>query len=607
MTSRIPTKGKWAQPNKGEIFGNIYRSQNIDLKTNPGKMRVSPRLVVNTKDNDNGISNMGVPCAFLVHSPSSTPFYYAACGIGDDTGSGKILVSASNSLSSAFANDALANTPTTISATRSDMVEWAGGNYGSRTDPSLLVSTVSPSAQIYSLRGAWDGSWFSSTVGGSMSTVTLINMCPAFNGNLYLTNGYGITYVPPSASAGTNPVAVNSGVGTIDFNYRYFPIWIRSTSTQLWIGLMTNVTNNGTRGYVAAWDTTGTAPQAIYDIQAPCALSCTILDDVPHIIDAYGRLKKFTGTGFTEVARLPVANQNIEMPGIYNPSTNSRWIHHRGMDIVDGKINISVNNFVSSGVYVEDMPSGIWEYDPSIGLYHKSSPCATTGDWGQQSLLTAGALFGSKRSTGTYLAGFAYYTDSGSTSRNGIFHDDLTTTTNRRGILTIPWIDSSQVADTFQKTIYRFRNLVSGSKIIGKFRTDKSATLPFVAAITWTHDNSFISTDSNWQYASVGDEVEVVQGVGASTTGHITQINSSGGTYTVIVDDSSMNIPSGSALVKVNNYRKMGEITQLNSSSQILAIIRNDNSVQIKTELRDEGGMELNDLTITSKTQQEAN
>lgn len=612
MTYRIPRNGALSQPNTGEISGNIYRSQNLDLKTSPGKIKVSPRLVVNTKDNDSGISGMGVPQAFVNHVKSSTHQFYAACGIGDENqdGSGKILVSATDSPTALFSNDASTGSPTNVSAAFSDMVEWTDAkNDGSTLGPSIFVSTFSSStSQIKKLfNSVWNTTWFTGTAGGSfVSNGGVKNLCVGFNRNLYITDDDKVIYVPFSTT-GVAAAAVTSGVGTLNFYGAYRAIWHRSTSTNLFVSLMTYDAGTGSKGYIAVWDTTGTAPQKIIDIAAPCALSGTVIDDIFYIIDAYGRWKKYTGTNFLEVARLPVANQNIEMPGIYNDHTNSRWIHHRGVDNVDGKANISVNNFVSTGVYVEDMPSGVWEYDPNrpeLGLYHKESPCADTNDYGQQAIKSAGAIYGTKRSNATFLAGYGYYTDDATTSRNGIFYDDIATNNNKHGLLTTPWLESENIEDVWQKAFYRNTPLPAGDLIIGKARTEKKANLPFVASITWTAANTFTSTDTNFQYASVLDEVEIIMGKGASTTAHILSIPPAvGPTYTVTLEDA-IGFTIGTAKAKVNNYRKLGVISAQNSSSQDLPIQQNGARVQVKTEFRVNGNFELDDLTIINQKHQ---
>lgn len=591
MEIRIPSQGKFSQPNKGEIFGNVFRTTNIDFKTNPGILRLSPRLTVNTKDNDSGISGMGIPMAFITFTENSTAQYWCACGIGTGSGTsgtGKMFFSSTATPNAVFANDVTASTPTNIHADFSDMVLWRRNLYvGTYTSPA--------SQNIARLTSSWTTNYFTGTASGSFATQgSPKNMCVGFNGNLYICDDYKVIYVD------TSDVAHTSGTGTIDASGLYRPIWIRSSSNRLWIGLMTMDASSGSQGYIAEWDGIGTAFNRIYKIDAPCPLSCAIKDDVPYVIDAFGRLLKYNSAGFSEIARLPVANLNIEMPGIYNDLTNMRWVHQRGMDLVDGKINILVNNFVSTGVYVKEMPSGIWEYNEDIGLIHKGAPCTASTDWGQQAIATSGALYGTKKSTGTLLAGLSYYTDDVTTQRCGIFYDDISVNTNKRGIIEHPFVLSSSVTDTFQSLTYRFRPITLGDKIKSKFRTMKSARLPFIASITWTSTSTFTSTDANFQYVAADNEVEIVMGAGASSTARISSISGTS-TYTVTIDDPIGPV-SGTGKAMITNYKEtlatdFSDTTVSNFTTSIGDV---ETKIQLKTEFRGTGDFEIDDLTVES-------
>ena len=613
MTYQIPKEGKFSQPNNGDIFGNLFNTLNIDLRTNSGKLKVSPRLKVITKDDDTSISNMGLPVAFA--SVNALTFAVTGIGTQGQAGTGKVLMNSGIDFST-FTNLTglyATNEPTTINLSKSDAVVWNGNLYVS------LVGGLGPAnniAKLLSSGPAWTLTWYTTTAGGSFQTndIASANMFVGFNGNLYILDNDWISYVAGTGASAGNAVRPNSGTnnttqGTLSFNGQFYPIWGMSNSDSLWVAVMTwqNAITTSGKGFIVKWDGTGTGSTVkYYDIDASCALAGTIYRDTPYIIDAYGILKKYNGTGFVEVARLPVANMNVIMPNSTNVIRNDRWIHPRGMKVVNSKINISLNNFVSTGVYVNDMPSGVWEFDPEQpeqGIYHKSSPCIDSNDYGQQLLKNVGALSSLKTSAGNYFAGFSYYTDSGSTSKYGIFYDYVLGTTNKVGSFVTTWLDASSINANFQKIFYRFRQFVLGTKIVGKYRVDKSVNLPVVISITWTSSTTFTSTDNDMVYASVLDEVEVVQGKGGSRSAHITAISVPAGTYTVTLDDT-IGYTSGTAKVRINNYRKMGDITQLNCSSQFLSANKTDTNIQIKSEIRDEGYFELDDITIKEKPKQ---
>lgn len=594
---KLPQKSVWTQYNSGDILGDLFRSTNIDTKTNLGRLRASPRLTMAIKSDDTDITGMGLPVGFCTHDISTTKQYFAACGIGSGLstgGTGRILRSDDTDFDSDWDNDGTANSPTDVHLDFSDMINWRD---------SLVVTTftVVADSHIKRLTGSWDTT-YDTTVGYTFNTNGgFKNLCEGFNGNLYITDDDHVSYISAAGSAVQPPTT-----GTLDFNGQYRAIWIRSSSNRLWIGLMSYDANVGSKGFVAEWDATGTAANQIYDIDAPCALSCTILNDIPYIVDAYGRLKRFNGAGFIEVARLPAANYNIEMPGIYNDSINTRWIHHRGMEVVGGKINILVNNLVSTGVYIHEMPSGIWEYDMATNsLYHKLSPCTASTDFGQQQIKTAGALFGTKRTEGNLIAGFEYYTDAATTNKFGIFYDDVQSNTNKHAIIETTFKQSNDFEDFWNDVKLAFRELPSGDLINVKYRVKKSTNFPALAQVTWTATNKFTSTDADFANVTAGNEIEVVMGKHATTTAHVSSISEAGGTYTITLDESVFS-NSGSAQVVITNYKKIGQISAQNIQTEFLGIpeVQSSPEIQIKLEFRVNGDFEFNKLAINNRKKQ---
>lgn len=612
MTSRIPQNGLFYQPNKGDIFGNIFSTRNIDLKTNPGRIRISPRLVAAVKDNDSGITGMGIPGAFAFFKNQ----YWAMCGIGAGatTGSGKILRSDDTEFTSDWDNDGGTGTPVVVHEDYSDMLMWNNGRTYStnKIGDALLVSTfdstTSQIKKLYTTDTTWVTDWFTNaaTVNGSFrNNGNPKNMWIGPNKNLYITDDDLVIYVPFNTGASaTEADAQLSSTGTVDTNGSYNVLWGMANSTDNWMAFMDYGGGKGAKGYMARWDGSGTAAQKIYKIDAPCALAGCILDDVPYIIDAFGRLKRYNATGFVEIARLPVANLNIEMPGIYNGSTNSRWIRPRGMSVVDGKINIVVNNFVSSGVYVNDMPSGVWELNmdnPSQPfLYHKNSPCADTNDYGQELISNAGAIFGTRRSTGSYLAGFGYYSDNAVTQRFGVFYDDVVSGTDKRGSITLPFIRAEQITDSFTGMAVSNSPLMAGEEIVGKFRTKKNSNFPFVADAVWTSTTTFTSTDVKFANVAEKDEIEVVMGKRSGTSAHVSSIVLVSSTYTITLEDT-IGSASGNCKVRVRNFKKSTFSAVDGNTSAVFPLGDIDTKLQPKLEIRGAGDIEVDDITLINK------
>lgn len=613
MTFRIPLGGKFSQLNKGDISGNLGGSLNLDLKSNPGRLKLSPRMKVLTKDNDAQITssaNFGVPIAFIgIDAGSATTATLAVTAIGafGANGTGKIFAntgidfSTFDDLAGGFAT----NEPTTINLDLSDAVLWSEAGTGEGIYVSIRTAGAHDIAKLDISGPTWDLDWYTAVAGGSFtSNPTLINMWVGFNGNLYVCDVDRVTNVQYS-----DGLADLTGVGTVDTANKYRVIWGMSNSNRNWICLMTwlgSTSTAGNEGYIAEWDGTGTAFNQLHKLEAPSAMAGIIYEDIPYVIDAYGILKKFNGSAFTEVARLPVANLNIDMPGTRSVFSNNRWIHPRGMAVIDGKINILVNNLVSTGVYVESMPSGIWEYDPrnpSLGLYHKHSPCADTTDWGQQAIAGVGALSPLKTSAGHFMAGVSYYTDDATTNRKAIFYDDVLTGTDKRGSFTTNFLDSENLKDTFQKVAYRTDLLASGDKIVSKYKTKKSTYFPFIASATWTSTTTFTSTDTDFANVTGGEEVEPVMGKSASTTAHVSSISYANPTYTVTLDEA-IGQSSGTFKVKMDNFKLITRFTKQDTEQDAVIPSGIDTKIQVKTEIRASDDFELQDLTIINEVGQ---
>jgi hypothetical protein len=102
-------------------------------------------------------------------------------------------------------------------------------------------------------------------------------------------------------------------------------------------------------------------------------------------ITSQGQLGIVNGTTFQELAGLPV---------YYEP--HSRWqgsgglqingkVFNRGMVTIGSNIYLNIEGDVDSG-FMPEMKSGIWVYDPTIGLYHRAS--ATSNEVVRDSALT---------------------------------------------------------------------------------------------------------------------------------------------------------------------------------------------------------------------------
>lgn len=103
---------------------------------------------------------------------------------------------------------------------------------------------------------------------------------------------------------------------------------------------------------------------------------------------------------------------------------------------------------------------------------------------------------------------------------------------------------SSGAKDGFGKMTIKFLPLGEDDRIIIKTRTKRNRNLPINSIAqgirttgVWSDTNTFTTT-LDLSNASVGDEVEIVAGVGAGWMAHITELSENSGTWTVSLDDT---------------------------------------------------------------------
>lgn len=577
MQVKIPENNrKFSQPNNGDLSGNIYSTFNIDLVTSPGKIKVSPSTLMATSSADN--SNLGLPGAFAYFRANiggnDASRYWALC----DT-----AVFQTINPSGSWAEDTEAGNPTT-SFDDSDMKTWDG---------VLVVSTASKI--VYRDNTSWND-----LVASGVSGPIILEV--GANKRLYFTDsGRYVRY--HTASSGGSTGARNAA-GTIDLGQEYEITWLRRSATRMWVGTMAKRKGEGV---VAEWDMSdnATEPNAIYHIGATGSWACAVVNDNPYVLTSDGLLKQWGKgpSGFSEVGRLPSYITKYMLDSATLTSQSGRPVHRNGMQVVDGKIRISINAKLDTNDdnSLENMASGVWEFDPQnpdLGIYHRYSPTlANDGsvDYGQSVIDGAGAIFEVKGDSCSMLSGFSVYTDNESTVKHAIFYDDIGGTTHKRGIITAPWIYSEGTRENWSKIITTFKKFDNDTDAIRlKYRQSKKNHLPFIASIAWIDDETITSDDTNFQYASVGDEVEVIVGSGAGTAAHIESIEGpdGNGSYIIALDEAVPVISAGNqSKARINNWKKIKTISSPPESvdEKDIPSTSATPAIQLRAELRGTG------------------
>jgi hypothetical protein len=566
------------QLNTSTVLGDFVGTFNCDLYTNKGKIRVAPRGMFNTTTDD-------IPVAIKPCLLSGGATWGISAGR-------YVYFNSSDNPSATFTQDATASSPTDGSPLYSDMETFNGYLYV--TGSGTFVNKFSGTA------------WTTVSAGTSSNPHLLC----VFNNRMYMsTTNYNVISWDINDSVATigsqNTISIKSANvfnSTITF--------LRVAQNRIFIGTMSNI---GGHGYVYVWD--GVSPTTFdkqIELKSNGALSCVVMNDIPYIMDARGFLMEYNGANFVEVARLPLYNKRL-LTGS-TAFNNGRWIHPNGMAVSWDKINILINNAVDLGIEPY-CPSGVWEYDPSVGLYHKTSSTNTSvatttiNDYGQVYVNGVGALVDASIYSGQSTYAGTLLWGCNTTFGTGVFTNDSTNTTQKWGYIVSPEMYSQNIESMWGMIYARYRKLLdSADEIIVKYRS--IIDIPTEQSITWINTSSFTAGSSvlSAGYA-IGDEVEIVEGYGGGKSAHITSISANG--LTIGLDDTFTGVATNTATARFTHWVKLGIITPTTTlkpqfSKFSFPINNNDTKIQIKVCMQFLGNDELEQIQIVEKPEVEA-
>lgn len=587
MQIQIPKNQIPKEVNYGEKFGDFWGCFNIDLTSNIGNIRISPRLRKTTSSDDNAL--MVNPIAFVRNLADTitldqTEKYFAVCNQ-------KIFKhEVTNLHSSAFVADALSNSPTTtLSKLYSDACNF---------NDNLIVTTLTTAMRLIS------NSWL--TIDGiTMTTGIPHPVCAGFTKELLIGNNYKV-------------ISVQSDFHTIDterliLSQEFEVNWIRSSNSAYWIGCRHKYGGEGT---VFMWDGYSEYVTGDYGVGAETTLSCVIKDEIPYVVNSKGILMAFNGGGFVEIDRFPIANDKIyrlndAIVGTYSHSMN---IHRNGMAIIDGNIHILLSGKVQKNAsptdytYLENQPSGIWEYTKDTGLYHKYSICYTDSsgggyEYGILNLTQAGALIPINKTWGGFLAGAQIYTTAGATEKGVINVSSPGDSMKKMGYFITPKLYGNQIEEMWQKIYVLYKTLsASDDFICVKYRTSVDYVANPDDSGTWVTTSSFTTADTG---VASTDEIEIVEGKGAGLSSSITNLTSS--STVMIFLDKTITGATGTFTYRYANWKKLDTITsETVTQNKEIALGVNSNWIQFKILMYSSAGgnsPEIEKLFINSKSQ----
>lgn len=584
MNLIFPIKNVWKQINRGELFGSIWASWNLDLISNFGKIKVSPRTIKITSSSD--VATVIRPTAFIRTKARAVDEWWALCdqkmirtnGVVDPT--------------TAWIADATANSPTSnLSSLYSDMVEFNG---------DLYVSLFTDISQLSA--GTWTASWWVATKSQSALTGSTIPhpLSVSFNNLLCIGDGKKMHTVDTSG---------NVKIGAVTLPSYYQIRWIRTTNSAVWIGAKHLF---GGQGKVFRWDGSSLNFNQDYKIGGAIdTYSCVIKDEIPWIMTSNGELMYYRGGIFVRADNLPVLFNKFR-----SWITNTAYdpLNKNGMTLVDNRINMLIDAGVGGGALLENSLSGIWEYTPETGLSHKYSIDNLYGaasNFGSPQIQFAGALVATQRSYGSFLFGAEVAQDAVPTLIDYIGGLDTTDTTLKVGYFITPKIFGRGIEESWQRIYGQFAQFLNATdQLIIKYRVDKKVYsgvngLTTVGKTgTWSSSTTFtVNNSQTFSDVSIGDEIEIIQGPGAGMSAVITNITGPVASVWTVTIDQTITNASEAFFFKVNNWVTMNAFANQVERWHIFQIIKNSSFVQFKVIMFAKGDSpELEKLLLKSET-----
>jgi hypothetical protein len=552
-------------------MGDLQASYNLDLQSELGIFRASPRM----KIAENSVANLGLPVAFRHFEQRIFTIAGGRVFKGTTTGI----------LNTAYVEDTDTGAKTNYDALYSDMEVFNGKLYTTTVDELMVKATAG---------GAGTGAWTEIDAAFS-SEISPHPLC-------YFKKHDRLYYVDDEFIASIDTAeAISSGSYEIDLQLPGEVIkCMKATSNSIFIGTVrssSNSNNSDLKGSVYEWDGVSSTIVRKYDLDSAGAMAMIVTNDIPYIMDTRGALLEYRGYGFEEVGRLPRDNRLM----LNTPATgNNGYIHPNGLIATENETILAfVNNAMVTGDPLENFSAGVWEWSKENGFVHKMSVGdSSIADYGQQNLSAVGALIDMNRYStsasrnGRYLLGATYYTNATSTA-NAVFYDDSNGTLQKAASFTTSWFLSLNLKDKWENIGLQFRKLLNSTdRIVLKYRTEEETSV--YGTVTWIDTTSFhIASDVD---GCEGWEVEIVQGIGAGLTFHISSI--SGFSPWKVNLDGAVTGATGTSKVRIQNWTKVATVDKQNIGSILKTIGATSERIQTKCWMLFTGDNEVYEQSI---------
>lgn len=558
--------GQIRQVNQGDIFGELWGTKNIDLTSNPGKIKVSRKLKQVLAEPG---TMVGKVQALLIYTnldaAADRKHYYAftsdrgyRCDIDSDP---------------------------RVPGNWSEIASTAG-DFSTSTDAVVFdgIIRISTSTNVarFNGGGSFATDWWTADIGGTALTANKPHTTHVHRGGqetFIITDGNLVRYYNATAGHTTLTLAKSLVANTLG-----------SGVDTIWVGTYAETSENA---FVYEFAIGDTLPRNAYRINAQAVLSLDVLDNVPYIVTEKGEIQRFNGAGFEVVESFPFANSDKMLAGIKpgivtfsSPAIYPKGMRAKGSSLL---INLASSSATGSFPIDERSPSGVWEYNTITGvLNHRYSLATASTDVGYVRQNEAGPILPVGNDTVSILVG-------GGTEFDGLYAD---TTETPEGYIVTPEYYGDSISQAWDKVVPVAH--LNGGTVTAKYRTSKRTSFPlYINGVAWLSPTQFTTT-SAITGIELGDEIEVISISGAGKLAHVTDITP--GTTNIITVDSAIGVTDGLSNIRVQNWKRLKD-DYASGTFQSVGIGETNPFVQFKVQLS--GTVELQKLLIKGNSKNE--
>lgn len=326
----LPITGLWKVAHGRKYFADIVRSKNMDFNT-PGFARLARKpIALYNSDSD---SNFGDVVSIL------------------DSGNSYYVITTDH---------VYVYTPgdhTVVEVTSTSMPEVGLWSDGVMFDDNI---TISGEDTVHTFASSWTSRITGLSSLAPHPLASFENRVTLCVGDGNLVRQYSTSWVEDT----TNKLTIPD---------EYVITGLRWRQNNLYIATRTRSTANAK---MFIWNGAGTTAQYAYGVNADWIYSMAEFDSAIYCITSGAQLLRFNGGGFDEKAVLPVYNTQFSWVTTTSNSSLVGRVANRGMQADGGVLYINLDGSLTSsgggiqGRYLADQPSGLWIFDPDVGLHH---------------------------------------------------------------------------------------------------------------------------------------------------------------------------------------------------------------------------------------------